>query len=372
MVARLRRTSRVPHGREGEIRALLRLDALQGVGPVTVRRLVKMFGSARAALDAPSARFAAVAGPLAEADRRDPAADERVGVALREAERLGMHVVLLGEAEYPPELMNLADPPPLLFLRGRLELLGGGGVAVVGARRATGRSRDVAARLGAALGRAGVSVVSGLARGVDAAAHRGALDGGGVTVAVLGCGAERAYPRSQERLFRRILREGLVVSEFAPGTPPLPHHFPRRNRILAALSRAVVVVEAGRRSGALITVDHALDLGLDVYAVPGPIDGTACEGSNRLLLDGARPLVSVDGFVRQIVGGDPVAAEERTPTPGGDAGRVLAAIDGGASHVDEVAHRVGLDVGSTLALLATLEVRGWVAQMPGMRFRRAG
>jgi DNA processing protein len=283
-----------------------------------------------------------------------------------------MRVTLRGEPDYPCGLLNLADPPPLLFLRGRVELLGTPGVAVVGARRATARGRDVALRLGRALGAAGVPVVSGLARGVDGAAHHGALEAGGTTVAVLGSGAERAYPRSHERLFRGILEKGLVVSEFPPGTEPLPHHFPRRNRILAALSRAVVVVEAGRKSGALITVDHALDLGLDVYAVPGPIDVPSCEGSNRLLQDGARAIVSVEGFVREITGAEVEDPPARAAGLDGDAGRILALLEGGSVHADEVARRLELDVGRTLALLATLEVRGWVEQVPGMRFRRAG
>lgn len=358
--------------RRGEVLALLTLDDLPDVGPATVRKLTKVFGSARAALAAPFRGFAAVAGATAAAARSDPRIGASVERALSCAERLGMEIVVLGDTEYPPALLNLADPPTLLFLRGRSELVSRRGVAVVGSRRCTARGRDVATRLGRALARAGVPVVSGLALGVDGAAHRGAVDAEGPTVAVLGCGADRPYPRSHARLFRRILEHGLVVSEFMPGTDPLPHHFPRRNRVLAALSRAVVVVEAGKRSGALITVDHALDLGLDVYAVPGPIDHPACEGSNRLLVDGARPLVSVESFLAEVVGEDAAVEATTREAPHGDAGRVLSALEGGTIHVDEVAHRLGLDVGSTLALLSELEVEGRVEQAPGMRFRLAG
>lgn len=358
--------------RRREVRALLTLDALPDVGPATVRRLVRVFGSARAALFASARRFAAVAGRVAAGARSDPRIGASVEAALARAEQLGMEIVVLGDAGYPPDLLNLADPPTLLFLRGRSELLSRRGVAVVGSRRCTARARDVATRLGRALARAGVPVVSGLALGVDGAAHRGAVETEGPTVAVLGCGADRPYPRSHARLFRSVLEHGLVVSEFMPGTDPLPHHFPRRNRVLAGLSRTVVVVEAGRRSGALITVDHALDLGLDVYAVPGPIDHPACEGSNRLLLDGARPLVSIDWFMAEIVGEGAVSAAPGRVVPDGDAGRILSALEGGAIHVDEVAHRLGLDVGSTLALLSELEVEGRVEQAPGMRFRLAG
>ncbi len=352
--------------------ALLSLDGLPGVGPATVRKLVRRFGSAHAAMTAPARPFAALAGSTAASARSNREATARVVEGLALAERLGMEIVVLGDDAYPPDLLNLADPPLVLFLRGRAELLAMRGVAVVGSRRATARGRDVATRLGRALAGAGVPVVSGLALGVDGAAHRGAVAVQGPTVAVLGCGADRPYPRSHARLFRRILDHGLLISEFPPGTDPLPYHFPRRNRVLAAMSRAVVVVEAGRRSGALITVDHALDLGLDVYAVPGPIDQPACEGSNRLLQDGARVLVSIDGFLSEILGESEAADSVAPNRPGGDAGRVLSVLDGGAVHVDEVAYRLGLDVGSTLALLTTLEVQGRVEQKPGMRFRLAG
>jgi len=204
---------------------------------------------------------------------------------------------------------------------------------------------------------------------VDGAAHRGALDAGGPTVAVLGCGADRPYPLTHRGLFREILASGLVVSEFAPGTPVLPHHFPRRNRILAALSHTLVVVEAGERSGALISVDHALDLGVDVWAVPGPIEEPACAGSNALLADGARPLVSVDAFAATVFG---VAEAPRAPAARGPEAPVLEALAGGGLGADEVARATGIPVGRVLALLASLELQGRVVRLPGMRFRKAG
>jgi DNA processing protein len=343
-----------------EAEALLVLDALPGVGPATVRALVERFGSGRAAL----ASGAAGVPPVGREARR------AARTALDAARRLGMAVLLHGAPAYPERLHHLADPPSLLFLRGRAELLDTAGVAVVGSRKATPRARSVARRLGAAVAATGVPVVSGLALGVDGEAHRGALDVKGPTVAVLGRGADAAYPPSHRALFRDILREGLVVSEFPPGTPALPHHFPRRNRILAALCRAVVVVEAGVRSGALITVEHALDLGVDVFAVPGPIDVPSSEGSNGLLADGAHPLVSVAAFVRDYLGVD--AAPTRIEGPEGPEGRVLARLAAGVASVDEVARAAGLDTSRTLALLSRLEMAGAVERVPGMRFRRAG
>lgn len=358
--------------RRQELEALLVLEALPGVGPRGVRALVQEAGSAVAALrDVP--RLRAWAGPDAAAAAR--AQEPRRGVmrALELADRIGMRTLLRGDPEYPRGLLQLPDPPPVLFLRGRVELLAEPGVGVVGSRKATARGRAAARRLGAAVAGRGTTVVSGLALGVDAAAHEGALEVRGPTLAVLGRGADRAYPATHAALFRRIVREGLVVTEFLPGTPALPYHFPRRNRILAALSRALVVVEAGERSGALISVDHALDLGIDVWAVPGPFEEPACAGSNALLADGARPLVSAVAFLDAVLGPAAPCQERGAPLPGGRPEReVWGALAAGEASADEVARATGLPSGQVLALLAALELSGHVHRLPGVRFRRAG
>jgi len=351
---------------------LLILDQLPGVGPVTVRRLVQRFGTGSRALTAPFDAFAAVAGPRAARARSDATLRDVVQRALGRAEDLGVHVTTWSSPEYPEALNRLADPPPVLFLRGRLELLTRpSAVTVVGARKATARARDIAERMGMRLGRARVTVVSGLALGVDGAAHVGALRSGGDTIAVLGTGADVAYPRAHRRLFHQILDDGLLVSEFLPGMKALPHHFPRRNRILAALSSATVVVEAGRRSGSLITVDHALDLGRDVWVIPGPIDSSACIGSNRLLLEGARPLVDVSDFVVEFAGEMSVDCGMTQRSHSGPEVRILSALAEDTLLVDELAAHVGLPVSTALALLTTMELHGEVVRMPGMRFRRA-
>jgi DNA processing protein len=322
---------------------------------------VARFGSAVEALRSPTRAIREVARgfepPGAEAWRR---ADS----ALRTADRMDIEIRTWLQESYPASLLNLHDPPPLLFLRGRTDLLDRAPITVVGARRATARSRNVAELLGCGLATAGVPVVSGLALGVDGAAHRGALAAGGETVAVLGRGPDEAYPPSHGWLFRDILARGLVVSEFAPGTPPLPHHFPRRNRILAAIARAVVVVEAGARSGALITVDHALDLGIDVWSVPGPIDLAACAGSNRLLAEGARPLLSVASFLSEVCRRDraPEAAAH------GPAGTILSALAEEPLDVDQLTSRLGLTAAEVLSALTELELMGLARRMPGMRY----
>ena len=352
-----------------EARALLILDRLSGVGLVTLRALVERFGSATASLRASRRSFAEIAGDEAARRRSDREILRAVDRALKKSDRLGIEVVTWRGAGYPTSLWHLTDPPPVLFLRGNPELLGRDAVTVVGARRATSRSRDVAERLGRGLVQAGVSVISGMALGVDGAAHRGAL-GAGDTVAVLGTGADIAYPRAHYPLFRQIIDRGLIVSEFLPGTPALPHHFPRRNHILAALARVTVVVEAGVRSGSLITVDHALDLGRDIWVVPGPIEQATCAGSNRLLIDGARPLLSVSDFVREIAP-DAEGGEMATSLPSGPEGRVLTALSDQALSIDQLAARLDLLLPDALALLTTMEVQGSVRRLPGMRFRGA-
>ena len=210
----------------------------------------------------------------------------------------------------------------------------------------------------------------------------------GGTVAVLGTGVDVPYPRTHRRLFRDVAERGLLLSEFLPGTPAAPYHFPRRNRILAALSTTTVVVEAGARSGSLITVDHALDIGREVWAVPGPIDLDVCRGSNRLLVDGARPLVSIDDFADEAAGAGGVAASTEppgppappSPDPRGPGGtdlpapletRALEILSAGPATVDDVAARLTVPVGTALATLTALELHGEVERLPGMRYRRA-
>lgn len=361
--------------REDELVALLVLDRLPRVGPRAVLRLVRHFGSARRALGAPRPAFEAVAGRAAAASRTDTAVRREVESLLRTAARAGVRVRSWNDPSYPARLKQLADPPPVLFSSGRDDLLDAGGVAVVGARRASVRACDVAHRLGRALARVGTPVLSGLALGIDGAAHRGTLDGGGDTVAVLGSGIDVPYPRSHERLFAEVGDRGLLVSEFAPGTSATPWAFPRRNRIMAALADAVVVVAAGRRSGALITVDHALDLGRDVWAVPGPFDAAGHAGSNRLLADGAKALVSIEDFCEAYRRSDTRGgAEAARPSSRGAGPReveVLALLADGALTLDEVVDGLSIDAGVALAVLTTLELHGEVVRLPGARYRCA-
>jgi len=364
--------------RRAEAAALLLLARLPGVGDRAVLALRDRFGSARAALSAPRSPFLALAGAGAADARADPELRRRVEEAVHRATELGARILLHGEPAYPERLLELDDPPPVVFLRGNPALLNGPAVAVVGSRRATAYGRRTAVALGAALARAGVAVVSGLALGVDGSAHEGAIAAGGRTFAVLGSGIDRPYPRANRGLFRTLAREHLLVSEFLPGEAPLPHHFPKRNRILAALSRAVIVVEAARRSGALITAEHATDLGRDVLAVPGPVDSPTSRGANELLRDGAGVVVDPDDpsaflpWLERTPAGGAAGPTEPGPELGRDALTLWTSLGRRPATLAELGRRSELSPPRVLAALSLLEVEGWAALHPGMTYARRG
>jgi DNA processing protein len=267
---------------------------------------------------------------------------------------------------FPDRLRAIFDPPPTLYLRGdgETEVLGMRSVAVVGARSCSPYGAQVARMLGRELAGAGLVVVSGLARGIDGEAHRGALEAGGLTLAVLGCGIDRDYPASHAQLSRRIEERGLVVSEYEPGVEPAPWRFPARNRVIAGLTEAVVVVEARDRSGALITADFALDEGREVFAVPGEITSALSAGTNALLKLGAAPLTSTDDVL------DALGVERRSPaaalavSPAAE--QLLELVREGPAGADELAARGKLDAGVISAALTELELAGLVAAADGV------
>jgi DNA processing protein len=270
-----------------------------------------------------------------------------------------------GERGYPPLLRAIPDPPVQLWLRGEapLHLLGGPAVAVVGARVCSAYGRTVARTLARELAATGVVVISGLARGIDGEAHRGALEAGGLTVAVLGCGIDRDYPAAHAELASRIAAGGgLLVSEYEPGVEPAPWRFPARDRIIAGLCRATVVVEARERSGALITADFALEDGREVMAVPGEITSSLSAGANALLRLGATPVTRVDD-VLEAIGLE--RAPPARPQPEGAAAAVFEVLQRGAMTADELVRRTGLDTGALAAALVQLELAGRVSVEDG-------
>jgi DNA processing protein len=261
------------------------------------------------------------------------------------------------DGEYPPLLAAIHDPPPALFLRGGgdVELLAAPAVAVVGARMCSSYGRSVARSLARELASAGLVVVSGLARGIDGEAHRGALDAGGITVAVLGCGIDRDYPAAHAELARRVRERGLVVSEYEAGIEPAPWRFPARNRIIAGLAQATVVVEARERSGALITADFALEEGREVLAVPGEITSALSAGTNALLRLGATP-VTCAGDVLEALGMEPVETNTRSPALGAAAEALLGRLQDGALTADELVRAAAIDPADASAALIELEL----------------
>jgi DNA processing protein len=271
-----------------------------------------------------------------------------------------------GGPGYPRLLAELHDPPARLYLRGGPpEILARRSVAIVGARSCSSYGAHVARGLARDLAGAGVVVVSGLARGVDGEAHRGALAGGGLTVAVLGCGIDRDYPKAHADLARRVCESGLVVSEYPPGVEPSPWRFPARNRIVAGLAAATVVVEARRRSGALITADFALELGREVFAVPGEITSGLSEGTNDLIRQGATPLLAAADVI-EALGIQPEPPETPPTSLPPEVKSVWSALRAGAMTLDEISRTTGVGAAEVAVALTELELAGLVAGADGV------
>ena len=294
--------------------------------------------------------------------------------ALRRAEALSIAAIPWSDAAYPVALTTIVDPPPVLWTRGQAAALSAPAVAIVGSRAASPYALSVAGQLAGDLAAAGLVIVSGLARGVDSAAHRGALAAGGVTVAVLGSGADVIYPAEHASLATTINTDGAVISELVPGTTPQQWFFPLRNRIISGLSRAVVVIEAGEKSGSLITARCALDQGRDVLAVPGNVLTGRNRGAHALLRDGAKIVESADDILEELgMSGvrRPGANDRRGLTPTINSDPILdCLVPGEPSDLDEIAGRSGLDSPRLLPRLFELELQGFVRRIGGGRFVR--
>ncbi|MXU66847.1 DNA-processing protein DprA [Oceanomicrobium pacificus] len=364
-----------PPASEAEELARLRLIRSHRVGPMTFRRLMAEHGSAPAALAAlpDIARSAGVAAyrPCSEADAQ---------AEWDRAARLGHRPLFLGQPDYPAHLADAPDAPPFLWAAGRLDLLGQPLVALVGARNASALGMRMAARLARDLGAAGIGIVSGLARGIDAAAHDAACPTG--TVAVIAGGLTRIAPQANRPLAERIAREGLLLSEMPPDLQPQPRHFPQRNRIIAGLAGALVVVEGATRSGSLITARAALDLGRDVMAVPGhPMDARA-GGCNMLIRDGATLVRGAEDILAQFsceslqpTSPDPVPVAKRTPTPQAepeqppepedDCARLMRLLGPSPVALDRVQSDSRLPADRFASALVTLELQGRVQRIAG-------
>ncbi|WP_305041959.1 DNA-processing protein DprA [Geoalkalibacter sp.] len=354
----------------------LRLSLTPGLGRKSLRRLYETFGSVEAILaDTAPGRLARAGLPARIATQIPDPAEPRLLQTARRLAAQGVRLARFWDADFPPLLAAIPDPPALLYVRGQWPPPAG--LAVVGSRRAGEEGRRLVREICRDLAAAGICIISGLARGIDTAAHLGALDAGGATVAVLGCGIDRAYPPENARLFEQIARDGTLISEYAPGTPPLAGNFPGRNRIVSGLARGVLVAEAAAGSGSLITADFALEQGREVFALPGAPYGPQCSGSNSLLKEGAH-LVTEARDILELLWAD----RPRTPAPpappasrapldlSAEALRVLGPLGATALHIDEIVRKSGLTPPEVSAILLHLELQGCIRQLPGMHYQR--
>lgn len=366
-----------------EMLAWFHLKSVPGVGNHLFKRLIDRFGSPAAALQAPPEELAAVEGVtrrVVDALRVHPVPPD-AAAEIEAARRRGYRLITLCDAAYPPLLREIPDPPPLLYVNGDLDV-GARCVAVVGSRNATAYGLDAARQLSAELVRLKFTVVSGMALGIDTAAHEGALSGRGRTVAVLGSGLNQVYPAENRKLAERIAASGAVISEFALDSGPDAHHFPVRNRIISGMCGGTVVVEATRHSGSLITARLAAEQNREVFAVPGSVQSFKSMGTHTLIKQGAKLVENAQDIVCEL--GQFLAAPEAddgAPAPDGAArvaarrgltdeeARVFRAIEPYPLHIDELMRRLAIDAGKLSAVLLQLELKGVVRQLPGKLFQ---
>jgi len=362
----------------GELLPWLRLTLTPGIGGETQRKLLRAFGPPDAIFSAGRSALAAVAGERAANLLLDQDNAERLEQAVSWSAQPAQHLVSLADPEYPQALLQTPDPPTLLYVRGRLELLNSPALAIVGSRNPTRQGLGNAERFAAALADAGLTIASGLALGVDAGAHRGALARSGGTVAFVGTGIDRVYPASNRELAREISRQGAVISEFALGTPPLAANFPRRNRLIAGFSRGTLVIEATVDSGSLITARIAAEQGREVFAVPGSIHSPQSRGCHRLIKQGAKLVETVADILDELrwrtasegCGSASQALPAADPNTATEAGRLLQSVGFDPFSLDELVTRAGLTAERAAVVLLELELQGQIASMAGGRYQR--
>lgn len=357
----------------------LALSKVPGVGPVTFLKLLRAFGSPRAVFLASKEdviKLERVSSAVAHALVEFRVPRDELLRELDRMDRFGIRMLTYGCQEYPALLAAIPDPPPILFIRGRIVAEDRVAVAIVGSRAASQQGLRVTYRLARELAGAGVTVVSGMARGIDSEAHKGALEGGGRTIAVLGCGLNVIYPPENKDLFLKIVENGAVVSEYSLDVGPSAVHFPTRNRIISGLSLGVTVVEAAPKSGSLITARLALEQGREVFAVPGHVDSMRSRGTNRLLKQGAKLVECARDILEELapmVGGlRPLPSEEERPPQelSEEEKAVLSMIQNDGMHMDEIVEKTGMSPAKVSEVLLHLEFKGLVIQLPGKWFQR--
>ena len=356
----------------------LALSLTPGVGSIFIKRLLDRFQTPEAVFRAPMKELLEIEGlgeKVAREIQRGPLEKvvEKELVLLKEA---GGKMITLRDEDYPMRLKDIYDPPALLYVRGELRREDDLAIAIVGSRKTSPYGRWITEKIGQDLARHGVTVVSGMARGIDSVAHMGALQGGGRTIAVLGCGVDVIYPSENRNLFHQIIEHGAVLSEFPMGSPPEGGHFPKRNRIISGLSIGVVIVQASAESGSLITAGYALEQGREVFAVPGNVGAEGSRGTNQLIKEGAKLVESTEDILEEIL---PQWKREKemlpkaeTPVPDlSEEEKVLYRLLGESPlHIDAIIRESQLDPGRVSSLLLNLELKGLISQWPGKCFSK--
>jgi len=346
-------------------------NLIKGIGAVRMQGLVAYFGGLESAWKAAPAELAQ-AGLGWKLIERVVQARESVDLekVWENIEKQGIKILTWQDETYPPRLKEIDQPPPVLYIRGEYLPDDLFAVAIVGTRRITSYGRQITEELSAFLAANGMTVISGLARGVDAVAHQTSLKAGGRTIAVLGSGVDKIYPPEHRGLAQQIMERGAIISDYAPGTPPEASNFPPRNRIISGLALAVVVVEAGETSGALITAEFAAEQGREVFAVPGSILAPQSKGTNKLIQNGALPLLSVNDLMQALDitrVGEQKAARKIMPADAIEA-KLLTVLTYEPLHVDEIRNQAELPIEKVSAALVLMELKGMVRQVGGMNY----
>lgn len=353
--------------------ALLRLHLTPGLGRVALFKLHHYFGDFPAILNAPPQQLEA-AGLSKKLINRIPAQNDPIyRSTCHKLEKLQVRLLSFWDQDYPSLLRQIHDPPALLYLRGKLPT--NDCLAIVGSRSATPGGLQLAYELAKKMAQHDICIVSGLARGIDSAAHRGALHVAGATIAVLGCGIDRIYPPENSRLHQEILQNNAVISEYPPGTPPLAGHFPGRNRIISGLSRGILIVEAAEGSGSLITGDFALEQGRELFATPGAVQNTTSKGVNRLIKEGAQLVTEADDILQTLwpkrLSHDQQQVVDQFLTQLNNSARnVYQHLSHEPLHIDEIGRKCGLTPMEVSAILLDLELQGGVQVLPGNSYIR--
>ncbi len=349
--------------------AWLRLTLIPGIGGETQRKLLAAFGLPEAIFAAGRLEARRVVGDRADLlFDNDPT--EAIEHSLAWASQAGQSIITLGDANYPPALLEIADPPSVLYVRGNPALLHQRGIAMVGSRNATPQGVQTAESFARHLAAQGQCIVSGLALGIDAAAHRGALAAHGDTIAVIGTGADRIYPARNKDLAIAISERGAIVSEFPLGMPAVAHNFPRRNRIISGLARGVLVVEAAPESGSLITARLAAEQGREVFAIPGSIHSPVARGCHKLIKQGAKLVETAQDILEELGAFDDAPIFQAPSASPVDGSPLLAALGHDPCSLDDLVERTGQSADQLLPELLTLELGGSLATLPGNRYQR--